>query len=133
MDYSRIFTLWTIPEVLHSGPFQQFNILDQSIPFKNFHNIHWSMIFTFGPFKNFPIYQHSRNWIFLNILEFLCFFFLLFQNLYILGHSRFFISLTTPEIVYVKPLQNFYMMDQFRNFTFLTITGFSNHGLFQNL
>ena len=75
LNHSRTFILWTIPEVLPSGPFYNFDILDcsrvlHSWPFQNVYLLDHSRIFTFW---TIPEFLHSGAF---NHIIFLFFFFI---------------------------------------------------------
>ena len=104
MDHSRILTFRTIPEVLHSGAFKKFHILEHFIictlclipvfseyslvhkfshlwQFKNFTLLTIYKFSHFGPINSFPNLDCSRIFTSLTIAEFLCC--EPFQNIYI--------------------------------------------------
>ena len=82
---SRIFTCWTVPELLFCGPFLNFYFVDLSrtlkfwtIPeflyyesFQNFYFLDHSRILYSGPLQNFYMLDHSRTSTFWTIPEFL--------------------------------------------------------------
>ena len=119
LNHSRIWTVWTFPESLHSGPLE---------------------ILCSGPIKNLPFFivqdfyilDNSRAFIFLTIpnkwhSEPL-------QNCYILeipdldiwDSSRIFISTTIPELLSSRPFANVYFIYKYKILKYLTFPEFSN-------
>ena len=110
-NLSRIFQFWTLPEVLNSEQFQNFNFLHNSI-ILNF--LMGPKLFHAGPLQNF------------------CFVWP-FQNFYILDHSKIGTFWPIPEIFTFWTISKFLHSGPFKKFTFRTISDFFLHcGPFQN-
>ena len=105
MDLSRIFTLWSIQEFSPCLPFIKF----YSGLLQNCYNLEDSHTFTIwtisecshsGQFQNFPIWDHSRIFMFWN------------------KPDNFFLLLTIPDFSHYGQLHNFYILDHSRIVTF---------------